>query len=166
MRLFVVMTNVFPLVPLQAVTTQSFQVSASIVPGCSVISGAGGELGSLNFGSHSGVTSGPISTRFVPDNALSLACTPGVTLSMSINGGQHYTTARNMQRTDGTEQVPYRLYSSSSLAADSEIGVNQTVTVSLNDANNVALILFGVAQLTGMSPAGVYSDRLTITLSW
>ncbi|WES70676.1 spore coat U domain-containing protein [Superficieibacter sp. HKU1] len=160
------MTNLFPLISPEAVTTQSFQVNASIVPGCSVIGGAGGELGTLNFGTRSGVTSGPISTRFVPDTALSLACTPGVALSMSINGGQHYTTVRNLQRTDGTEQVPYRLYSSSSLAADSEIGVNQAVTVPLNDTNNVALTLFGVAQLTGLNPAGVYNDRLTVTLSW
>jgi len=136
-----------------AVTTQSFQVSATITPGCSVAAGSGGLLGTLN-------------TSFVPNGALSIARTPGVALSMSIDGGQHYTSVRNMQRAGGTNQVPYRLYSSSSLAANSEIGVNQAVSVAYTNSNNIALPLFGVALLTGFSPAGNYSDQLTVTLSW
>ncbi len=62
--------------------------------------------------------------------------------------------------------MPYRLYSSSSLAANSEIGVNQAVSVAYTNSNNIALPLFGVALLTGFSPAGNYSDQLTVTLSW
>lgn len=41
--------------PAAAVTTQSFQVSATITPGCSVTAGTGGVLGTLNFGTHTGV---------------------------------------------------------------------------------------------------------------
>lgn len=166
LRFFGLLAVFFPFAQPQAITTQTFQVNASIVRGCSVVSGTGGELGTLNFGSHSGVTRGVVSTQFVPHTALSLACTPGVALSMSINGGQHYASVRNMQRAEGTERVSYRLYSSSSLAANSEIGVNQTVAVPVSDASTIALTLFGVAQLTGLSPAGVYSDQLTVTLSW
>ncbi|WP_434543677.1 Csu type fimbrial protein [Leclercia adecarboxylata] len=149
-----------------AVTTQSFQVSATITPGCSVAAGSGGLLGTLDFGTRNGVERGAVNTSFVPNGALSIACTPGVALSMSIDGGQHYTSVRNMQRTGGTNQVPYRLYSSSSLAANSEIGVNQAVSVAYTNSNNIALPLFGVALLTGFSPAGNYSDQLTVTLSW
>lgn len=147
----------------EAVTTQSFQVSATITPGCSVATGSGGLLGTLNFG---GVERGSVNTSFVPNGSLSIACTPGVALSMSIDGGQHYTSVRNMQRSGGTSLVPYRLYSSSSLAANSEIGVNQAVSVAYTNSNNIALPLFGVALLTGFSPAGNYSDQLTVTLSW
>jgi len=149
-----------------AVTTQSFQVSATITPGCSVAAGSGGLLGTLDFGTHNGVERGAVNTSFVPNGALSIACTPGVALSMSIDGGQHYTSVRHMQRAGGTNQVPYRLYSSSSLAANSEIGVNQAVSVAYTNSNNIALPLFGVALLTGFSPAGNYSDQLTVTLSW
>ncbi len=150
----------------EAVTTQSFQVSATITPGCSVATGSGGLLGTLNFGTHSGVERGSVNTSFVPNGSLSIACTPGVALSMSIDGGQHYASVRNMQRSGGTSLVPYRLYSSSSLAANSEIGVNQAVSVAYTNSNNIALPLFGVALLTGFSPAGNYSDQLTVTLSW
>jgi len=150
----------------QAVTTQSFQVAATITPGCSVTAGTGGVLGALNFGTRSGVATAQVSTSFVPNGSLSIACTPGVSLSMSIDGGQHYASVRRMQRAGGTDVVAYRLYSSSSLAANSEIGLNQAVPVTYTNSNNIALPLFGVALLTGFSPAGTYSDQLTVTLSW
>ncbi|HFZ8993091.1 TPA: spore coat U domain-containing protein [Citrobacter freundii] len=150
----------------QAITTQSFQVSATVTPGCSFTTGSGGVMGTLDFGSRSGVEKRQINTSFVKNTALSLACTPGVALSMSIDGGRNYTSVRNMQRTGGTERVPYRLYSASSLAANSEIAVNQNISVLYSDSNNIALPLFGVAFLTGFSPAGNYSDQLTVTLSW
>ena len=110
--------------------------------------------------------SAPVSTSFVADGALSIACTPGVALSMSINGGQNYSSVRRMTRSGGTEVVGYRLYSSSSLAANSEIGVNQAIPITYTNSNNIALPLFGVALLTGFSPSGTYSDQLTVTLSW
>lgn len=149
-----------------AVTSQSFKVSATIVPGCAVSTGSGGLFGTLDFGTRNGVESAPVSTSFVPNGALSIACTPGVALSMSINGGQNYSSIRRMKRSGGTEVVGYRLYSSSSLAANSEIGVNQAIPVTYTNSNNIALPLFGVALLTGFSPAGTYSDQLTVTLSW
>lgn len=148
------------------VTQKTFNVGATITPGCSVTSGTGGVLGTLNFGTHTGVESGQISTSFVPNAALSLACTPGVSLTMSINGGLYYSTVRNMQISGGTQKVPYRIYSNSSLAANTEIGVNQSVSVTYTDANNIALSIFGAAQLTAFSTAGTYSDQLTVTLTW
>lgn len=155
------------LVPIAgAVTSQAFQVSATIVPGCSVTTGTGGLLGTLNFGTHTGVESAPVSTSFVPNGSLSIACTPGVSLSMSIDGGQNYASVRRMKRSGGTDVVAYRLYSNSSLAANSEIGVGQAVAVTYTNSNNISLPLFGVAILTGFSPAGTYSDQLVVTLSW
>ena len=149
-----------------AVTSQSFQVSATIVPGCAITTKNKRQHGTLDFGSHNGVESAPVSTSFVPNGALSIACTPGVALSMSINGGQNYSTVRRMKRSNGADVVGYRLYSSSSLAANSEIGVNQAIPVTYSNSNNIALPLFGVALLTGFSPSGTYSEQLTVTLSW
>lgn len=149
-----------------AITSQSFQVSASIVPGCSVSSGSGGVYGTLDFGTWNGTSGAAAQAAFTPNGALSIACTPGVALSMSINGGQNYTTQRRLVRSGGTDAVPYRLYSSSNLSAASEIGVNQNVSVSYSNSNNITLPIYGVAQLTGFSPAGTYTDQLSVTLSW
>ncbi|EPJ7086182.1 Csu type fimbrial protein [Citrobacter amalonaticus] len=165
LRLFLAMVGLSA-VPVMAVTTQSFQLNATITPGCSVTTGSGAALGTLNFGTYSGVENRQVSAQFVPNAALALACTPGVALSMTIDSGRNYTSVRNMQRAGGTERVAYRLYSASSLAANSEIGVNQPVSVVYTDSNNIALPLFGAATLTGFSPAGNYSDQLTVTLSW
>jgi spore coat protein U-like protein len=147
------------------VTQQTFTVGATVTPGCSVTSGTGGMLGTLNFGTYTGAQSGQVTTSFVPNAALSLACTPGVALSMTINNGVNYSNVRNLQRSGGTQRVPYRLYSSSSLAANAEI-TTQSVAISYTDANNIALTLFAAAQLTALSPAGTYTDQLTVTLSW
>lgn len=152
--------------PVGAVTTQSFQVNATVAAGCSVTSGAGGAFGTLDFGRHNGVSAARVATGFVPNTSLNLACTPGVAISMAIDGGQHYGTVRNLQRANGAERVPYRLYTSASLAANSEIGVNQTLPVSYTNSNNITLPIFAAAQLTGLSPAGTYTDQLTVTLSW
>ncbi len=162
---FIGVLFVFPAAAL-TVSGKSFQVGATITPGCSVTSGTGSVFGTFNFGSHSGVESGVASAAFIANGSLSLACTPGVALSMSINGGQNYTTVRRMVRSGGSEAVPYRLYTSSSLSASSEIPVNQPVTIAYTDSNNIALPLYGAAQLTGFSPAGTYTDQLTVTLSW
>ena len=162
LRLFLAIFGL-TVVPVKAVTTQSFQLNATITPGCLVTTGSGAALGTLNFGTYSGVEK---RAQFVPNAALALACTPGVALSMTIDSGRNYTSVRNMQRSGGTDRVAYRLYSSSSLAANSEIGVNQPVSVVYTDSNNIALPLFGAATLAGFSPAGIYSDQLTVTLSW
>ncbi|ROP62503.1 spore coat protein U-like protein [Enterobacter sp. BIGb0383] len=150
----------------QAITTQNFEVKATIVAGCSITSGTGGALGSLNFGTRSGVATGQVSAQFVPGATVSLACTPNKPLSMKINGGGYYSGVRHLQRSGGTQQLAYRLYSSSSLAANSEIGLNQSVPIAYTDSNNISLPLYGVVQLSGFSPAGSYTDQLTVTLTW
>ena len=147
------------------VSQQTFAVGATITPGCSVTSGTGSVLGTLNFGTYTGAQSGQVTTSFVPNASLSLACTPGVALSMTINNGVNFSSVRNLQRTGGTQRVPYRLYSSSSLAANTEI-TTQSVAISYTDANNIALSIFAAAQLTALSTAGTYTDQLTVTLSW
>lgn len=148
------------------VSSQSFKVSAQIKAGCEFTAGSQGRLGSLNFGSVSGVARGQLTAQFVPEQLLALACTPGVTLRMRVDGGLNYGSGRNMQREGGTERVPYRLYTSSGMGAGSEIAVGSDISLAVNNGNNIALPLYGAAQLTGFSPAGTYSDQLTVTLSW
>lgn len=144
--------------------TQTFQVSASIVAGC-VISGTNtGVFGSLNFGSHSGVESGSASASFVQSTTLNLSCTPGTTLSMSINGGSNYTTTRNLKLANYSNTVPYTLYTNASHTT--AIPVNQPVALSYSNSNNITLPVYGLLRLPGATRAGVYTDTLTVTLSW
>ncbi|MEW7314624.1 spore coat U domain-containing protein [Buttiauxella gaviniae] len=165
-KIHVWLWGVLVALPAGAVTQQSFQVGATITPGCSVASGSGGNFGSLNFGSHSGVENTVVSNAFIPNTSLALACTPGVALNMTVDGGKHYASGRKMVRNGGSDAVPYRLYTSGALTANTEIMVNQAVAITYSNSNNITLPIYGAAQLTGFSPAGTYTDQLTVTLSW
>lgn len=150
----------------QALPTQTFQVSAAIVAGC-VISGSNtSAFGALNFGTRSGVETASVSASFVQSSTLNIACTPGTTLNMSINGGSNYTTTRNLKLANVSSTVAYRLFTNATHSAASEIPVNQNVALSYSNANNITLPIYGLLQLRGARRAGSYSDTLTVTLSW
>lgn len=149
-----------------ALPTQTFQVTASIVNGC-VISGTNTSLfGTLDFGSHPGVGSRPVSASYVQNSTLNLACTPGTTLSMSIDGGSNYTSTRNLRVVNNSNLVSYTLYSSATHSPTSAIPVNQNVALSYSNANTIILPIYGLLQLSGVNRAGTYSDTLRVTLSW
>ncbi|WP_442954669.1 Csu type fimbrial protein [Pantoea sp. LMR881] len=149
-----------------SITTSSttFQVSASIVAGC-VISGTNiGVLGTLDFGTQSGVATNSVSTSFVKSSTINLACTPGTTLSMTINGGNNYTSTRNLKLASSSNTLPYYLYTNA--AHTNAIPVGQPVALTYSNANNITLPIYGLLQLPGSTRAGVYTDTLTVTLSW
>ncbi len=149
-----------------ALPTQTFQVSASVVAGC-VISGTNtGVFGTLDFGTRSGVATTSATASFVQNSTINLACTPGTTLNMSINGGSNYTTTRNLKLANFSNVVAYRIFTSSSYSAASEIPVNQNVALSFSNANNITLPIYGLLQLSGVNRAGTYTDTLTVTLGW
>lgn len=146
--------------------THTLQVSASVVNGC-VISGTNtGVFGTLDFGTRPGVGSTTASASFVQSSTINLACTPGTTLNMSINGGSNYGSSRNLKVADNTNLVAYTLYTSASHSASSAIPVNQNVALTYSNANNITLPIYGLLQLSGVNRAGTYSDTLTVTLSW
>ncbi|SFN06169.1 Spore coat protein U (SCPU) domain-containing protein [Izhakiella capsodis] len=152
--------------PLSALPTQSFQVSAAIVAGCAISGTANGVLGTLNFGTHPGVGTRTVNASYVQNATLTLACSPGTTLSMSINGGGNYTSTRNLRNTRSGELLPYRIFTNASYTAASEIPVDQSVSVTYSNANNIILPVYGQLQMKGIYRAGSYADNLTITLSW
>ncbi|WP_213991304.1 spore coat U domain-containing protein [Sodalis sp. dw_96] len=149
----------------QALPSQSFQVSASVVAGCQ-IQGGGGVWGTLDFGVYSALDTRQVGTGFVQNSALTIACTPGTTLNISIDGGSHYTTTRNLMLLNGTDRVAYRLYTSAVYSPASEIPVNQSITVAFANAANITLPIYGQLQLDGTHQGGTYNDVLSVVLSW
>ncbi|MEN5017833.1 spore coat U domain-containing protein [Erwinia sp. Eh17-17] len=144
--------------------TVDFAVTASIVNGC-VITGSGpGVFGTLDFGTQPGVGTTTANAAYVQSSGIVLACTPGTTLNMRIDGGSNYTTTRNLRVAGNTNLVAYRLYSNA--ARTIAIPVSQDVAVTLGNANNITLPIYGQLQLSGVNRAGTYSDTLNVTLSW
>ncbi len=148
-------------VSLLAVTSQSFQVSATITPGCLVAS-SGTNYGSLAFGSYSALATSTASVALT--SSVVLQCTPGVALSMTVNGGLYNSGGRRMQLNSGTAKVAYQLFSDAALSQS--IVAGQSVSVAYSNANNITLPIYGRVQLPGNTPGGTYSDTLQVQLTW
>lgn len=146
-----------------ALPTQTFQVSANIVAGCLVQGSNTGVFGAINFGTHPGTSTAPVTASYVQNATITLMCTPGTNLQMSIDGGANYSAGRNLKRNGNTNLVPYNIYNS---ATNIAIPVNQAVPVTFANANNIVLPLYGQLTLNGHSYVGNYADSLTVTLSW
>lgn len=153
-----------------AVTSASFQVSAIVVSGCEINGdlATGGELlgrvGTIDFGTHSALATGNITANMVQNSALTLSCTPGVALTMSLNGGLHATSSRNLQASGSAATIPYRLYRDAGL--NQEFTINQAVSVTFADPQSIALPVYGQITLSGDKPPDTYSDTILLTLSW
>ncbi|MDN3221590.1 Csu type fimbrial protein [Pseudomonas nunensis] len=147
--------------PLAAVTSQSFQVSATVTAGCLVVGGVS-NYGGLNYGSRSALATSTVQVALT--GGVQLQCTPGVTLNMSVDGGQYNSSGRHMQRSTGGNRVAYALFRDA--AFSQSLGIGQSVAVAYTDANNISLPIYGQVQLPGNQPGGTYSDVLQVQLSW
>ena len=158
--LLLVVAGCLPL-PLAAVVSQSFQVSASVVAGCLVVGGVS-NYGSLNFGSRSALSTATVQAAL--SAGVQLQCTPGVTLNMTVDGGQYNSSGRHLQLNSGTARAAYSLFRDA--AYSQRLGVGQSVAVTYSDANNIRLPIYGQVVLPGNQPGGTYSDVLQVQLSW
>ena len=149
-------------VPLDAATTSTFLVNATIQAGCLVVGGVT-TYGNLAFGTFSALSTSAVTTQ-LSGTTVTLQCTPGVALSMKIGGGQNNNGVRNLKRSTGSNLVAYQLYSAA--AFSQVLGIDQTVTVSYSDPTAIKLPVYARAQLTGTLPAGNYSDVLQVTLTF
>ncbi|MGE8190111.1 Csu type fimbrial protein [Pseudomonas sp. NPDC086278] len=147
--------------PLAAVTSQSFQVSATVTAGCLVVGGVS-NYGSLNFGSQSALSTSIVKVALT--GGVQLQCTPGVTMNMTVDGGKYNSSGRHLQLTTGTNRVAYQLFRDS--AYSQSLGIGQSVAVAYTDANNISLPIYGQVSLPGNQPGGTYSDVLQVQLSW
>jgi len=147
--------------PLAAVTSQSFQVSATVTAGCLVVGGVS-NYGNLNFGSQSALATTTVQVALT--GGVQLQCTPGVTMNMTVDGGQYNSSGRHMQLTTGSNRMAYQLFRDA--AYSQSLGIGQSVAVAYADANNIRLPIYGQAQLPGNQPGGTYSDVLQVQLSW
>jgi spore coat protein U-like protein len=158
--------------PAAAETGKTLQVSATIQPGCLVAglgaSGNAGTIGQLDFGQATSLSTGTRTASLATSQAISLRCTPGVALKMTVDGGGHVDGGtRNLQRGGNpANRIAY------TLCEDAEcqrpIAVSQQIGIAVTTENyaNVSLPIHGRLTLPGALPPGAYSDALTVTLSW
>ncbi|RZI86687.1 MAG: SCPU domain-containing protein [Pseudomonas sp.] len=149
--------------PLDAATTSTFQVSAQVVAGCLVVGGVSA-YGSLDFGTQSALSKASVSAA-LGGSTVSFQCTPGVALSMALDGGQNNSGGtRNLKRSGGTQLLAYQLYRDAGFSQSLAIG--QVTSLSYSDPTAIKLPVYGRTQLPGTLPAGTYTDVVQVTVTW
>ncbi len=156
----------------RAETSAQFDVSASIEAGCRVdgLGGAGdaGLIGTLDFGTDSSLSTATRSATTTATQAIRLRCTPGLGLAMTVDGGSHAASGqRHLQRGgDTAARIAYQLCRDAACSLPIALGGVTGVAVTAADAEDVRLPLYALLTLPGGLAAGVYDDRLTVTLTW
>lgn len=164
-----------PLMMLAAIAdaspTGEFTVSATITAGCLVNqqlppNGAVlGAIGSLDFGTASALSRETRTAALLTSATFRLSCTPGVPLTMRIDGGRQPDGERRLAHENVSETLAYRLYRDATLQAT--IGIDQPVAVDTSsNPDDIVLPVWGSLDLPGNLPAGLYHDTLTITIEW
>ncbi|QXH34074.1 Csu type fimbrial protein [Pseudomonas muyukensis] len=147
----------------QAATSSTFQVSAQIAAGCLVVGGVTA-YGVLDFGTRSALSTATLSSA-LGGTTVTFQCTPGVALSMSLDGGQNSAAGtRNLKRTGGTQLLAYQLFRDA--AFSQSLGIGSSVALSYSDPTAIKLPVYGRTTLTGTLPAGTYTDVVQVTVSW
>lgn len=158
--------------PALAETNAEFQVSARIVSGCLVdgLGGGGhaGTIGTLDFGSDSTFSTATHGASLEGSQAVRLRCTPGVALTMSVDGGSHAALGtRHLQLgADSAARIAYALCRDAGCSQPIAIGGTASIAVTGANSEDVRLPLHASLTLPGALPPGVYADTLTVTLSW
>lgn len=154
----------------QSLPQSSFQVSATVTEGCLVNSNQSGanagELGQLDFGTVSALSGAVQVAAIVQTGGVRLDCTPGMTLTMRIDGGLHAAGGtRQLERATGDAALAYSLFADAGL--QQAIGINEAMSFTVDESSTtVSLPVYGRLALPGNVPAGDYRDRLTVTLEW
>lgn len=153
--------------PCAAQKTQTFQVSAAIVKGCTIAATGAGQWGTIDFGTRSGMAQGTVDAALVSaaGAGIQLECTPGTTISVSADTGLHAASgARRLGLNGGsTATVAYQLFADGSstpwttqaLSIDFPVGTSKRT-----------LPVVGRATLSRPMAAGSYSDTVRVTITW
>jgi len=158
--------------PAFAETSAEFGVTAEIVTGCLVDglgdSGDAGPIGTLDFGTDSSFSTATHSASTTASQAIRLRCTPGVALSMAVDGGAHAAGGvRHLQLgADTAARIAYILCSDAACNQPIAIGGSAAVTVDGANSDDVRLPLHASLTLPGALLPGTYTDTLTVTLTW
>jgi spore coat protein U-like protein len=167
----------------QVANPVSGTVNAQLVltSGCAINSGSGStgtlaNFGTLNFGTQPSGFTGSLTASASGTGSTGttqVTCSPDVTaVKVSVDGGLYAgkgaangTGSRAMS--DGTDYVPYEVYSDSADTVQYVAGTTQSVTVP-TPGSPFNLPIYGVANKTNpvALSSGTYLDTLNVTLGW
>ncbi|MCG6444338.1 Csu type fimbrial protein [Vibrio parahaemolyticus] len=153
--------------------TETFQVSATVDTGC-LINGAVqeesatqvGQIGTLDFGEHSSVYAAEVQGSVTYSSSLTLSCTPGIAMNVSLNGGLNSSDGvRKLKHSEEVTTVDYFLFQDLDYTQVLDIDTRYSVDTT-QDPDNIQFPIWAKAIINGNEMAGIYMDTLTLTLEW
>lgn len=100
-------------------------------------------------------------------NAITVTCSDALSSSLTLSSGLYGSATIRSLSSDGTNRIPYRLYSNS--ARTTEIGINTAIPLVSNGSPQNIPIYGRIlpTDQTNTAPAnGSYNDTILATLSW
>jgi len=151
---------------------KSFLVKAAIVNGCILGSGAADvtSYGSINFGQVSLLPSNVDVTSSSGAGSILLQCTPGTTLTIGLSAGLNTSNiAAGRFLIKGAETLRYQLYQDSGSTIwgnGSNGGTVKSLTFPAGSATVAYPVFARLFAVTPMPSAGIYSDTVTVTVTY
>lgn len=151
-------------------SSANFAVNATVSSGCLVVGNpsqtTGVGFGKLDFGTQPAILGTTVNAS-LSMNAGSMAqiqCTTGVSVTMTLDGGQNALGNQRRMKLAPNNYLPYTLYSTGGSAVPLLPGVGFSITAS---SSPMTLPVYGTATLPGGGvPAGQYTDTVQVVFSW
>lgn len=151
---------------------KNFLVKAAIVNGCILGSGAADvtSFGSINFGQVSLLPSNVDVTSTTGAGSILLQCTPGTSLTIGISAGLNTSNiASGRFLNKGAETLRYQLYQDTGTTLwgnGSNGGTVKSLTFPAGSATVAYPVFARLFAVTPMPSAGIYSDTVTVTITY
>lgn len=140
-------------------STATIPVSATVIDSCSVSATA------LSFGNYNPLSASPIDTS----GTVTALCTIGTAFTISLNEGigpGATVTGRKLSLGDGVS-IDYSIYADANRTTIWGDGTNGTsVQTGFGVGSNLDFSIYGRLPGAQLAPIGVYSDTITVTISY
>jgi spore coat protein U-like protein len=151
-------------------TSATFDVTASIALGCWIYgigqSATLGNVASLDFGTVPARIAASVDANTLSSQSFTMRCTPGTNVTMQTNEGRNAVGTTRRLRMGTTENyIEYRLCRDPSCVSAMSRNDSFLITV-LPTTGDIKFDFYAKANVLANLPAGVYTDDVTVTLTW
>lgn len=154
--------------------SQSFRVQAGIINGCILGGGASSvsDYGTISFGDITSLNQDKDVTSSNNAGSIVIKCTPGTTVSIALNSGSNASgsiaSGRLLKNINSNETLKYQLFQEGSFSTiwgnDSNGG--NVKTISATGTIESYPIYARLFANNIMPSAGIYTDTITVTISY
>lgn len=151
-------------------TSQSFQISAQVEPGCVLGSGPTdtNSFGTINFGRLGQLATDLNVASTAGSGSVMLQCTPNTPITIAIDGGRH-GSAGTRYLAKGSETLRYQLYQDEafSIVWGDNRGAGTAMSMSFPSTGAQTLPIYArLFRATVLPSAGIYTDVVTVTVTY